>query len=55
METSIIIYHESKKHLWRVMDEIENKFTAYSTIMSVQVVAVIRKEIIVEMKDTYIF
>lgn len=37
-----------------IMNEIEKKFVAYSTIMNVQVVTIIRKEIIVEMKYTYV-
>ncbi len=53
METSIIIYHESK-NIMTIMDEIEKKIVAYSTMMSVQAMVIIRKEIIVEMKDTYV-
>lgn len=37
-----------------IMDEIEKKIVAYSTMMSVQAMVIIRKEIIVEMKDTYV-
>jgi hypothetical protein len=42
------------KKIMTIMDEIEKKFVAYSTILSVQAMVIIRKEIIVEMKDTYV-
>jgi hypothetical protein len=42
------------KKIMTIMDEIEKKFVAYSTITSVQAMVIIRKEIIVEMKDTYV-
>jgi hypothetical protein len=42
------------KEIMMIMDEIGKKIVEYSTIMNVQVVTIIRKEIIVEMKDTYV-